>query len=188
MWGLIELADRPGDYVFLVTFGRREGEHEFDEGVTTEGLLRWQSQPKQDLADRHVRHIFAPNSAHWTHLIGWHNACPAALVWAAPGVARKLTRARLPVPLRAELGETPPEDWAGQIDQAVFRGCGGFVEIAFFHRASATLMLADTVQALEPTRLPLPTRLFANATGATRGETPATLRWRLGGAAHRAIR
>ncbi len=60
--GLIELKDRPGDYVFLVTFGKREGDHEFDEGVTTEGFLRWQSQPKQVLSDRHVRQLIAHDS------------------------------------------------------------------------------------------------------------------------------
>ena len=81
-----------------------------------------------------------------------------------------------------ELGETSPEDWAGQIDQAVFRGRRGFAEIAFFHRATATLILADLIQALEPARLPLATRLFAHATGATLGETPAPMRWLLGGA------
>ncbi|MBX6374135.1 MAG: hypothetical protein IRZ13_07825 [Acetobacteraceae bacterium] len=52
--------------------------------------------------------------------------------------------------------------------------------------ASGTLILTDTVQALEPARLDLPTRLFAGAVGATRGETPAHLRWALGDAAHRA--
>jgi hypothetical protein len=59
VWGLIELRDRPGDYVFLVTFGQRQGAHDFDEGVSVEGLLRWQSQPKQGLADPHIRRLIA---------------------------------------------------------------------------------------------------------------------------------
>lgn len=63
--GLIKLRDRPGDYVFLVTFGKRQGEHSFDEGISNEGLLRWQSQPAQDWNDRHiqclVRHDYSIN-------------------------------------------------------------------------------------------------------------------------------
>jgi hypothetical protein len=148
---------------------------------------RWRSVLVEALEDLgRIRHLVAPSSTHWTHVIGWHNACPSALVWAAPGVARKFRRARQPVPIHAELGDAPPEDWAGQIEQAAFRGRGGFTEIAFFHRASGTLILTDTVQALEPARLDLPTRLFAGAVGATRGETPAHLRRVLGDAAHRA--
>lgn len=148
---------------------------------------RWRSVLVDLLQDLgRIRHIVAPSGTHWTHLFGWHNACPAALVWAAPGVARKFARARQPVPVRAELGDAPPGDWAGQIEQTAFRGRGGFTEIAFFHRASGTLILTDAVQALEPARLDLPTRLFARAVGATGGETPAHLRWVLGSAAHRA--
>jgi len=148
---------------------------------------RWRSVLVDALEDLgRIRHLVAPSGTHWTYMIGWHNACPSALVWAAPGVARKFRRARQPVPIHAELGDAPPEDWAGQIEQAAFRGRGGFTEIAFFHRASGTLIRTDTVQALEPARLDLPTRLFARAVGATRGETPAHLRWVLGDAAHRA--
>lgn len=54
-WGLpgcVEIADRPGDYVFFVTLGHSEGTYEFDEGITEEGVLRWQSQPKQKLGDK----------------------------------------------------------------------------------------------------------------------------------------
>ena len=52
--GIIMIPDRPGDFVFFVTFGRREGEHEFDEGISTEGVLRWQSKPQQRLNDPQV--------------------------------------------------------------------------------------------------------------------------------------
>jgi hypothetical protein len=43
--GLIEIPGRPGDFVFLVTFGSKQGDHEFDEGISAEGIIRWQSQP-----------------------------------------------------------------------------------------------------------------------------------------------
>jgi hypothetical protein len=49
--GIVPIPDRPGGYVFFVTFGQKQAEHEFDEGITPEGVLRWQSQPKQRLTD-----------------------------------------------------------------------------------------------------------------------------------------
>lgn len=66
--GLIEIPGRPSDFVLLVTFGRTQGDHEFDEGISTEGILRWQSQPHQDLSDpriqRLVHHDPDRNSVH----------------------------------------------------------------------------------------------------------------------------
>ena len=52
--GLISLPDRPGDFAFLVTYGRRQGEHTFEEGISPDGVLRWQSQPHQTLADKRI--------------------------------------------------------------------------------------------------------------------------------------
>jgi hypothetical protein len=39
--GIILLPDRENDFVFFVTIGRVEGHHEFNEGVTTDGVLTW---------------------------------------------------------------------------------------------------------------------------------------------------
>lgn len=57
-WGLqgvVGIPNRANDYVFFVTFGKTQGEHEFDEGVTEEGVLTWQSQPRQGLDDKRVQ-------------------------------------------------------------------------------------------------------------------------------------
>ena len=57
-WGLhgtIEVQGELGTYIFFVSFGRTQGDHEFDEGINEVGLMRWQSQPRQTLDDRHVR-------------------------------------------------------------------------------------------------------------------------------------
>jgi hypothetical protein len=57
-WGLqgvVPIPDRPGDYVFFVTFGQSQGEHLFDEGITVDGVLSWQSQPQQDLNERRIQ-------------------------------------------------------------------------------------------------------------------------------------
>ena len=53
--GIIPIPQRPGDFVFFVTFGQHQGAHIFDEGITTEGVLSWQSQPKQSLRDHQIR-------------------------------------------------------------------------------------------------------------------------------------
>ena len=122
-----------------------------------------------------VRHLVAPNTAHWVHASPWHKAVPDAKLWAAPGVA---DRARgQGVHLRATggtLGDAPPPDWDGQIEHAAFSG-PDFIEIAFHHRASRTLVLTDTVQAMRSGDLPLATRLFAGLVGSAKaeGETPA---------------
>lgn len=48
MHGIIPVPGREGDWVFIVTYGNKQGEHTFDEFITTEGVLSWQSQPRMD--------------------------------------------------------------------------------------------------------------------------------------------
>src|SRR5215472_3108956 len=55
--GIIQIPERAQDYVFFVTFGQKQAEHEFDEGITADGVLRWQSQPKQRLNDSSIRNL-----------------------------------------------------------------------------------------------------------------------------------
>jgi hypothetical protein len=52
--GIVSVPDRPGDYVFFVTFGQEQSGHVFAEGITTEGVLTWQSQPRQSLSDKQI--------------------------------------------------------------------------------------------------------------------------------------
>jgi hypothetical protein len=54
LWGIVKVPDRPGDYVFMVTFGRSQGSHVFDESITDEGVLTWQSQPSQRLTESRI--------------------------------------------------------------------------------------------------------------------------------------
>lgn len=49
------------NYVFFVTFGQKQAGHEFDEAVYTNGILRWQSQPHQMLADPTIQKLIAHN-------------------------------------------------------------------------------------------------------------------------------
>jgi hypothetical protein len=55
--GIVSVPDRPGSYVFFVTFGRTQGDYAFDESITDDGVLTWQSQPQQQLADRTVQDL-----------------------------------------------------------------------------------------------------------------------------------
>jgi hypothetical protein len=55
--GIVSVPGRAGSYVFFVTFGRTQGEYSFDESITDDGVLTWQSQPQQQLADRTVQDL-----------------------------------------------------------------------------------------------------------------------------------
>ena len=47
--GIVNIPKRDKDYVFFVTYGKEQGDHTFDEGITDDGVLSWQSQPSQTL-------------------------------------------------------------------------------------------------------------------------------------------
>ena len=53
--GIVKIPNRPGDFVFFVTYGQRQGEHVFDEGITEDGVLSWQSQPRQSLTNSQIQ-------------------------------------------------------------------------------------------------------------------------------------
>lgn len=53
--GVVRVPGRPGDWVFFVTYGQTSGPHTFDEGVSTDGVLTWQSQSAQDLDEKRVK-------------------------------------------------------------------------------------------------------------------------------------
>lgn len=128
-----------------------------------------------------IRHLVAPDTAHWAHVSPWRKAVPGAVLWAAPGVAERAHGQGVALGPARDLSAEPPPDWAGEMAQAVFSG-PGFAEIAFHHHPSRTLILTDTVQALEKPRLSLATRLAASLVGAAteEGTTPAHLRLILG--------
>lgn len=83
-------------------------------------------------------------------------AYPDAELFAAPGLAAK----RPDLAFDAELGEAPDPRWAGDIDQAQFRGHRMLDEVVFFHRPSRSLIVGDTCFNIGP-EASLPTRLWA---------------------------
>ena len=101
-----------------------------------------------------VAHLVVPNPRHLTWAADWAAAYPQAELWAAPGVAARAQRAGLALPGLRELDAGRAEAaWRAEMAQLVPRGHRRFREAVFFHHATATLILADLVQALETSRM-----------------------------------
>jgi hypothetical protein len=124
-----------------------------------------------------VRHLVSPGTAHWVHLPGWQQAFPEARLWAPAQVMARARNQGVELRAHGTVDATPPTDWAGQIGHDVLRG-RGFIEYTFHHAASGTLVLTDTVQAMEPARLPWLTGTLVRLLGAAgpAGGTPRHVR------------
>lgn len=94
-----------------------------------------------------VASLVAPNSLHDSFLGEWAAAYPQARLHAAPGLGVR----RKDLTIHAELGDAPPADWAGEIDQVVVRGNLITTEVVFFHRRSGTAIFTDLIQHFSPT-------------------------------------
>ena len=55
--GIIKIPSRENDFVFIVTYGQSQGDHDFDEGITKDGVLSWQSQPSQDFQNKVIQQL-----------------------------------------------------------------------------------------------------------------------------------
>jgi hypothetical protein len=95
-----------------------------------------------------VAHIVAPNSIHYSWVGPWSARFPEARVWA---VSRLDGGAGARMPPHRILGQTPPPEWEGAIDQLVVEGSRVF-EADFLHRPSRTLILTDLIENFEKER------------------------------------
>lgn len=125
-----------------------------------------------------VKHLVAPNVAHWTFVQAWQSHLPDATTWGAQGLRQRSQVKRSGLRLDHDLGAVAPAAWADEIEHIAIDGMGGFSEICLFHRPSRTLILTDIVQNLE---VPAPSRLlqgFAKVIGvhAPEGKAPIYLR------------
>jgi hypothetical protein len=87
-----------------------------------------------------VRFVAAPSRLHghlWMEQYG--DAYPGVELLAGPGLAKR----RKDLDFAAELGDSPDPRWAGELDQALFRGNRMLPEVEFLHRPSRTLILGD---------------------------------------------
>lgn len=113
-----------------------------------------------------VRHLISPNQWHYAHIGEWQRAFPDAIAWASPGVRRRARARHIEVDFTRELEAQPPEEWRGEIDQTLVPG-GIFKEFVFFHKASGTLILADTIMNLELDKFDEPWRTAVKLSGMT---------------------
>lgn len=125
-----------------------------------------------------IRHLVAPNIAHWIYIKAWQEAVAEAAVWAAPGLGSRGPVRRAGLRIDHELSDTPPPVWRDDLDQAVFRGGFGVNEVAFLHRPSRTLILTDLVQNFEPGKVKGVERFLLTVAGsvAPKGKTPLHIR------------
>ncbi len=114
-----------------------------------------------------IRHLVAPNVAHWTFLKAWQDACPDVTTWAAPGLRERSQVKRSGVRLDHDLGRDTPADWGDAIQLISVPGGLGFREIALFHRPTRTLVLTDLVLNLQAHKLPAALRPLARLFGVT---------------------
>lgn len=120
-----------------------------------------------------VSAIVAPNKYHHLFLADWIESCPAARVYASPGLRSKRPDLRFD----ADLDEGAAA-WSYEIEQVMFTGSRSFDEAVFFHRASVTAILTDLIVNVRLSSQPLVGRLWGalEGVGAPNGSTPLLFR------------
>lgn len=93
-----------------------------------------------------VRFLVAPNSLHHLFIGEWMAAWPDARAYASPILLDK----RKDLRFHGVLTEQVPAEWAGQVEVLPWRGAPLLGEIVFFHRASRTLVLTDSLHNPDP--------------------------------------
>ena len=111
-----------------------------------------------------IRHLVSPNQFHYAHIGEWQRAFPEAVSWASPGVRRRARARHIEIHFDRDLQSVPPQDWADEMDQTLVPG-GIFKEFVFFHRASGTLILTDTIMNLELDKIDQPWRAATRLSG-----------------------
>ena len=91
-----------------------------------------------------VAHIVSPNKAHHLNLKQWSEHYPEARVYAPPGLKERSVVQG--VTFTDNLENKPPEAYANDIDQVVFRNLLFMEEVVFFHKESKTALFCDLIQ------------------------------------------
>jgi len=86
-----------------------------------------------------VRHVVAPNSFHHRFVTPCLERFPQAALYLAPGLPEKRPDLRP----TGVLGNGAPPPWADEVDTVLIEGAPKLREVAFFHRASGSLLVTD---------------------------------------------
>lgn len=121
-----------------------------------------------------VAYLVAPNRLHHLFVGKWHECCPEAEVFVAPGLQEK----RPDLKVKGVLTDAPESGWADTVDQVSVQGFPFANEVVFFHRPSRTLIATDLAFNVGASSPPL-TRLVFHLSRAYGRLTP-TLIERLG--------
>jgi hypothetical protein len=89
-----------------------------------------------------VAAIIAPGNFHWLHVRSCQQAFPDAATYICPGVEKRAKA----LTFDFVLGDEAPPLWADELSQVALQGTRLIREVAFFHRASRTLVLVDLVE------------------------------------------
>jgi hypothetical protein len=110
-------------------------------GLWVHSPVAWTGPLGEELAALgSVRHVVSPNRLHDLYLEQWRPQCRTALFWAAPGL-----RGDSKFPFTGDLSEDPNSEWGGAFDVVLVAGMPEVNELAYLHRASRTLIVADLV-------------------------------------------
>lgn len=125
-----------------------------------------------------VAHLVSPNFIHYAAVPDWSRAFPDATRWAAPGVRERAQSLGVTLTFDADLGDTPPPEWAEDLDQLLFAGSRVMREVVFLHRASRTAVLTDLIENIELDRVSWRWRWLLRLTGAADpdGKAPVDVR------------
>lgn len=149
------IEDRPQSFFGLPVGARMTVIRLTGDRLLLHSPITLDSQLRKELdALGQVSFAVAPNRLHHLYAGDVAKFYPAARLWIAPGLERK----RPDLEFEAVLGDEAPEQWRGEVDQVFFAGRPYENEVAFFHRASRTLIVCDLAfnfgpSAAAPTRL-----------------------------------
>jgi hypothetical protein len=147
-----------------------------DGGIVLHSPTRYDPVLRQEIESLGaIRHIVAPNSAHWSFVKDWKGRVPDALTWAAPGLRRRRPVKKARIPWHGDLGAQSQAHFGPDIDQIEVPGIGGFCEVCFYHQKSRSLVVTDLIQNLDDHHQSSMMRLFSKLIGA-RDRAPIYLR------------
>jgi hypothetical protein len=121
-------------------------------GLFLHSPIKLDEETKQALqAIGEVSAVVAPSRAHHLFVTDYTKAWPSAKLYGPPGLVgdipdfRARIGARRDLKLDAVLGDEPAPEWAGEIDQHLFKGAPQINEVVFFHRSSRSAIFTDLV-------------------------------------------